>query len=125
MRATAGVSSTTASPVSQCRFRDTVLTRFSIADAALGAPLPPADHGVVVVRPAVDDAVRDVVMGQVLAVDLAERELQDLHAGKAERREKLSDVVRDLAEVLRDDRDVSERMADRLRGIDSPIRRPS
>src|ERR1035441_5402307 len=60
----------------------------------------PAAGGVVVVRARVDDAVGDMVMRQVLAIGLAERELQHLHARKAEDLEEVADLVREDAEVF-------------------------
>ena len=50
---------------------------------------------------------------QVLAVVLAEGELQHLHAGKPEDLDEAADVLREKAEVLGDERDVSERVLDR------------
>ena len=66
-----------------------------------------------------------MVVGEVLAVHLAERELEDLHAGQAERREELAHVVRDLPEVLGDDRDVAERVPDREKEHEAGPRLPA
>jgi len=75
--------------------------------------LPPAARRVVVVGPGVDDGVRDVIVGEIETVGLAEGELEDFHSRKAGRPEEPPDVLVDRAEVLRDDRLVAERAVNR------------
>jgi hypothetical protein len=53
-------------------------------------------------------------VGEVGTVVLAEAELQDLHAGKADGMAQRVDVLGDEAEVFGDQRQVAERLTDRV-----------
>ena len=77
---------------------------------------PPSHDGVVIVRAGVgDEMMRIVVRLEVGSLGIvAEGELQDRHAGKAELLAQSFHLGRDDAEILGDDRQVAQRALQRL-----------
>ena len=79
----------------------------------------PPDGGVVVVRAGVGDRLARVVVGQearCLRVG-PERELQELDPRETEARPEGLDLGRDQPQILGDERQLAERLADRLRDL--------
>src|ERR1700761_169965 len=76
--------------------------------------LPPAQRGVVIVGPGVDNGVGYITMGQVVVrCPVAETKLQDAHAGQIKLLAQLIDLMRDQPQIFGDEWQRSQLLAKR------------